>query len=182
MQNLTTKQQTIIANITNEFARINEEKNNRPKGSLFDIDSLLCQKESDIEDRQQIEVNNLLYEEMLKSAMQDDMKKLNDDLNEYGLAAYIPINWKIDGNSFVIDTIKRRDNSGYNSSNSIDLRYRLEYAWISFESKISPISKYSEKYKIGCYVTSNTERFYNSINEFAKDTIVIDKIKQLLNK
>lgn len=182
MQNLTEKQETIIANIMNEFAKINEEKNNRPKGSLFDIDDFLYQKESDIEDRQQIEVNNLLCEEILNSAMQDDMKKLNDDLNEYGLAAYIPINWKIDGNSFIIDTIKRRDNSGYNSDNSIALRYRLEYSWISFKSRISSIEKKSEKYKIGCYVTPNTERFYNSINEFAKDTIVIEKIKILLNK
>jgi hypothetical protein len=182
MKNLTEKQELILAEITNEFVKINEEKKNRPKGSLFDIDGLLSQKESDIEDRQQIEVNNLLYEEMLKSAMQDDMNKLNDDLNEYGLCAYIPINWKKDGNSFVIDTIKRKDDSGYHSESSIDLRYKLEYAWISFESGISSIEKKSQKYKLSCYVFSNTERFYNNINEFAKDTIIIDKIKKLLNK
>ena len=182
MKNLTEKQQTIIADITNEFIKINEEKNNRPKGSLFDIDGLLCQKESDIEDRQQIQVNNLLFEEMLKSTMQRDMEKLNEDLNEYELCAFIPINWDIEGSSFVIDTIKRRNDSGYHSDNSIDLRYRLEYKWISFESRISSIDKKSEKYQIGCYVTPNTQRFYSSIEEFAKDTIVIEKIKKLLNK
>jgi hypothetical protein len=62
------------------------------------------------------------------------------------------------------------------------LRYKLEYAWISFESGISSIEKKSQKYKLSCYVFSNTERFYNNINDFAKDTIVIDKIKRLLNK
>ena len=43
MKNLTDKQQTILADITNEFIKINEEKKNRPKGSLFDIDGLLGQ-------------------------------------------------------------------------------------------------------------------------------------------
>jgi hypothetical protein len=182
MKNLTEKQELILAEITNEFVKINEEKKNRPKGSLFDIDGLLSQKESDIEDRQQIEVKNLLFEQMLKSAMQRDMEKLNEDLNEYGLSAFIPKNWDKNGNSFVIDTIKQKEDSGYNSSNSIDLRYRLESMWVSFDSRISSIDKKSEKYRIGCYVTSNTERFYNSIEEFAKDTIVIEKIKKLLNK
>jgi len=38
MNNLTENQQKIITNIITEFSKINEEKNNKPKGKLFDID------------------------------------------------------------------------------------------------------------------------------------------------
>jgi hypothetical protein len=182
MNNLTEKQQTIINNIMSEFSKINEEKNNRPKGKLFDIDGLLGQKEADTEQRYQIQLDNQFYEEMLKEIMKNDMEELNIDLKELGLTTFIPYNWDKNGNSFCIDTIYQKENSGYYSDDSIKLSYQLKSKAISFESRIPSIPQKSKEYKIGCYVTPNNETLYSNIEEFAEDKPIIEKIKRLINK
>lgn len=181
MNNLTEKQKMIIANITSEFAKINEEKNNRPKGKLFDIDGLLGQKQADMEQRYQIELDNQFYEEMLKEIMKNDMEELNIDLKELGLTTFIPHNWDKNGNSFCIDTIYQKENSGYHSDNSIRLSYQLKNKYVSFESRIPSIEQKIKEYQIGCYNTSNYETLYSNIEEFAADKSVIEKIKRLIN-
>lgn len=182
MNNLTEKQKMIIANITNEFSKINEEKNNRPKGTLFDIEGLLGQKQADMEQRYQIELDNQFYEKMLKEIMKNDMEELNIDLKELGLTTFIPKTWDQDGNSFIIDTIYQKENSGYHSDDSIRLSYQLKNKYVSFESRIPCIEQKSKEYKIGCYVTPNNETLYSNIEEFAEDTRIIEKIKRLINK
>jgi hypothetical protein len=182
MNNLTEKQQTIITNIISEFSKINEEKNNRPKGTLFDIDGLLGQKEADIEQRYQIQLDNEFYEEMLKDIVKNDMEQLNVDLEGLGLTTFIPKTWDQYGTIFCIDTIYQKEKWGIYTDETIRLSYQLEYEIVSFESRIASISKKSKQFKIGCYVNSSTERFYSSIEEFAADKTIIEKIKRLINK
>jgi hypothetical protein len=182
MNNLTEKQQTIINNIMSEFSKINEEKNNRPKGKLFDIDGLLGQKQADTEQRYQIELDNQFYEEMLKEIMKNDMEELNFDLKELGLTTFIPKNWDKNGNSFCIDTIYQKENSGYHSDYSIRLSYKLKNKYVSFESRIPSIEQKIKEYQIGCYNNPNYETLYSNIEEFAEDKPIIEKIKRLINK
>jgi hypothetical protein len=181
MNNLTDKQKMIIANITSEFAKINEEKNNRPKGTLFDIEGLLGQRDADIEEKYQIQLDNEFYEKMLKEIMKNDMEELNVDLKELGLTTFIPKIWDQDGNSFIIDTIHQKEKWGSYTDNSIKLTYQLKSKEISFESRIPRIEQKSKEYQIGCYVNSHTERFYSNIEEFAAHKPVIEKIKRLIN-
>jgi hypothetical protein len=182
MKNLTEKQQKIIAEITSEFIKINEEKKNRPKGSLFDIDGLLGQRDADIEEKYQIELDNQFYEEMLKDIIKNDMEQLNVDLKELGLTTFVPELWGKNGNSFCIDTIYQKENRKHYSDDSIILRYRLKYKAVSFESRIPSIEQKIKEFEIGCYVNPNSERFYSSIEEFAADKTIIEKIKRLINK
>jgi hypothetical protein len=181
MNNLTEKQQTIINNIMSEFSKINEEKNNRPKGKLFDIDGLLGQKQADTEQRYQIELDNQFYEEMLKEIMKNDMEELNVDLKELGLTTFIPKTWDQNGNSFVIDTIYQKEKWESYSDDSIRLNYRLKSKGISFESMIPRIEQKLKEFQIGSYAYLNTERYYSNIEEFAADTRIIEKIKKLIN-
>jgi len=107
---------------------------------------------------------------------------LNIDLKELGLTTFIPYNWDKNGNSFCIDTIYQKENSGYYSDDSIKLSYQLKSKAISFESRIPSIPQKSKEYKIGCYVTPNNETLYSNIEEFAEDKPIIEKIKRLINK
>lgn len=182
MKNLTEKQQRIIAEITSEFIKINEEKKNRPKGILFDIDGLLGQRDADIEERYQIELDNQFYEEMLKDIVKNDMEQLNIDLEELGLTTFIPTTWNQDGTTFCIDTIYQKEKWGIYTDDTIRLSYQLKYKAVSFESRIPSIGQKTKEFQIGCYVNSNTERFYSSIEEFAADKTIIEKIKRLINK
>ena len=182
MNNLTEKQQTIINNIMSEFSKINEEKNNRPKGKLFDIDGLLGQKEADTEQRYQIQLDNQFYEEMLKDIIENDMDQLNLDLKELGLATYIPKTWNQDGDSFIIDTINQKEKWGSYTDDSIKLNYLLKSEYVSFESRIPDISQKSKEFQIWCYINSSIQRSYSNIEEFAADKSIIEKIKRLINK
>lgn len=176
MKNLTEKQQTIIADITKEFIKINEEKKKRPKGSFFDIDGLLGQREADIEERYQIERNNEFYDEILKTKIQEDMDSLNIDLKELGLRAWQPLTWAIWVRGFVIDTIENFERD-YHFDKNIIVKYRLFTKTKIFKSGISYIEESSNKHNIEC-----RSKFYCNLEEFAKDTNVIDNIKVLINK
>lgn len=176
MNNLTENQQKIITNIITEFSKINEEKNNKPKGKLFDIDGLLGQRDADIEERYQIELNNKFYDEILQTNIELDMETLNLDLKELGLRAFRPINWSEWVRGYVIDTIERFD-YGYQGEDSISVKYTLLSTPKFFKSGISYIMECKNQHNIEfCnYSVANIE-------EFAKHHKTIDKIKTLINK
>jgi len=182
MNNLTEKQNKLIEEITNEFTKINEQKKPMSKGNLFDVVGLLGQKEADLEQRCQIELDNQFYGEMLISIIDKDMEILNVELKELGLCVFKPNNWRDSARAYVIDKTHYRDVRGYASENAIKLDYRLDSKYVAFESKIGGIDQKTKEYKISSYVTPNTERFYNNIEEFSKDTLIIEKIKRLINQ
>lgn len=175
MNNLTEKQQLIISDITNEFTKINEEKKNRPKGGLFDIDGLLGQREADIEERYQIERNNEFYDEILTAKISEDMDTLNIDLKELGLRAFRPSNWSSWVRGYVIDTIRNFER-GFEGDNKIKLQYRLFTKTKYFESDISYIEESLNKHNI-----ESCSKFFNNLEEFAKSTNTIGGIKKLIN-
>ena len=176
MKNLTEKQQTIIANITNEFAKINEEKKNRPKGGLFDIDGLLGQREADIEERYQIERNNEFYDEILQTQIKEDMDVLNIDLRQLGLRAWQPSTWGKWVRGFVIDTIENFERD-YHFGENINVKYLIINKSKSFESGIPYIQECENKHKIEC-----NNYHYSNIKSFATHNEVIYNIKKLINK
>lgn len=180
MQNLTNKQQNIILQITNEFTRINEQKALPLNSNLFDIDSLLSQRDSDIEDRSQIEFDNLYYDELLSSIIEQDIEKINLSLVSIGLCCFTPSHWHQTGKTFVIDTLYQKSKGTY-GDNKIAFEYKLITKEIRFNSRLSPIDKKSNEYVICSYVSSNTEAKFKSIEEFAKDERIIDKLKNLIN-
>ena len=177
MENLTEKQNQIIANITSEFAKINEEKKNRPMGGLFDIDGLLGQREADIEEKYQIERNNEFYDEILQEKIKKDMDILNNDLKQLGLRAWQPTTWSEWVRGFVIDIIENFERDYYSSHESIVLKYRLLNTTKYFESGISYISECQNKHNI-----ESCSFMFDNIEEFAKNKNVIEKIKKLINK
>lgn len=176
MKNLTEKQEIIIADITNEFIKINEEKNNRPKGGLFDINGLLGQREADIEERFQIERNNRFYDEILKTKIKEDMDMLNIDLRELGLRAWQPLTWASWVRGFVIDTINNFERD-YHFGENIKIDYRLITKSKSFESGISYIDEFENQHKI---MWNNYS--YTNIKEVARHNMIINNIKKLINK
>ena len=182
MNKLTERQNKLIEEIANEFTKINEQKKPMSKGNLFDVAGLLGQKEADLEQKHQIALDNLFYDEMLISIIEKDMEILNVELKELGLCVFKPKNWGDWVRGYVIDQTYFRDNSGYASDCAIKLDYRLDTKYVSFESKIGGIDQKNKEYKISSYVTPNTERFYTNIEEFSKDTLIIEKIKRLINQ
>lgn len=180
MKNLTEKQEQIIAEITSEFLKINTEKASKPVGSLFDIDAIVGQREADIEERYQIHLDNEFFKEYLTEVVKNDMDKLNEDLKPLGLVSYKPKNWH-EGTHFVIDTFQQSAN-GYTSDNSLRLSYRLKSKSVCFKSNIESINQYSKEYEIGSYIYSHIERKWANIEDFAKDSSVIDRIKKLYNQ
>ena len=176
MKKLTEKQQTIIADITSQFIKINEENNNRPKGKLFDIDGLLGQRDADIEEKYQIELNNKFYDEILQTNIEEDIETLNLDLKELGLRAFRPINWSEWVRGYVIDTIATFD-YGYQGEDSISVKYTLLSNPKFFKSGISYIMECKNQHNIEFCNYSVT-----NIEDFAKHHKTIDKIKTLINK
>jgi hypothetical protein len=176
MKNLTEKQQTLIADITNEFIKINEEKKNRPKGGLFDINGLLGQREADIEERYQIERNNEFFDEILQTQIQEDIDILNIDLRQLGLRAWRPLTWADWVRGFVIDTIENFERD-YHFDKNICVKYIFIKKTKSFESGISYIEEFENKHKIEW-----NNYHYSTIKSFATHKDVIDKIKTLINK
>lgn len=176
MKNLTEKQETILAQITSEFIKINEEKKNRPKGSLFDIDGLLGQREADIEERYQIERNNEFYDEILQTQIQEDIDVLNIDLRQLGLRAWRPLTWAKWVRGFVIDTIENFERD-YHYGENISIKYILINKTKSFKSGISSIDEFENAHKI----MWNNYR-YSSIKSLAQSEEIIYNIKKLINK
>ena len=177
MKNLTEKQETILAQITSEFIKINEEKKNRPKGSLFDIDGLLGQREADIEERYQIERNNEFYDEILQTNIQLDMDMLNIDLKELGLRAWRPSSYSKWVRGYVIDTMENFERGYDNYSENIKLTYRLISKSKHFKSGISCITECENKHNI-----ESCDFYFDNIESFSKYHRIIDRIKKLINK
>jgi hypothetical protein len=88
MANLTEKQQTIIADITNEFIRVNADKKPIKKGALLRIDELVQQRDIDIENRYEIELYNKSMFNDFVSFVDDTIDTLNNELIDYGLKSF----------------------------------------------------------------------------------------------
>jgi hypothetical protein len=169
MKNLTEKQQTIIADITNEFVKINEEKSKRKKGGLIDLDSLLLERESDLDLRKSIELNNRINLDKLNQILNDDADKLNEDLADYNLIARIE---KKNAYFIVIEELTRANK---NVDNSIWINYTQYMNHINFKSKIEGIYK-----KEGYYIAYGSLT-YKSIEDFVKSEYFIENLRKLIN-
>jgi uncharacterized FlaG/YvyC family protein len=181
MKNLTEKQQTIIAEITSEFAKINQEKATRKTGGLLDVDTLLFERDQDIEWRKKIEIENRIAKEKFMDAVKRDMDRLNEDLKHLKLYADYP--YDDDKNRFCIDIIDRKFRSGkkmdlLNCKDILSFEYTQDYKNIGFKSNIDTIYKYLDTYKIKFYYNS-TE--HTNIESALKDEFAERWIKRLIN-
>jgi hypothetical protein len=181
MKNLTEKQQTIIAEITSEFVKINEEKATRKIGGLLDVDTLLFERDRDIEYRKQIEIENRIAKEKFHNVVKSDMDRLNEDLQHLKLYADYPYD---DKNRFCIDIIDRQFKNGrkmdmINCKDILSFEYTQDRKHIGFKSEIDNISKLLDTYKIIFYYGSYE---HTNIESALKDDFAQRYIKNLINK
>ena len=169
MKNLTDKQQTIIAEITNEFVKINEEKNKRKKGTLIDIDTLLSERDKDLELKRDIQLMNGINFEKFNQIINDDVDKLNEDLADFNLIARIDTKQT---NFIVIEELTRANK---NLDTSIWIKYSQYMNHINFKSKIEGIWQ-----KKGYYI-EYANVTYKSIENFVKDEYFNEKLRILIN-
>jgi len=153
MANLTEKQQTIIADITNEFIRVNAEKKPIKKGTLLRIDELVQQRDIDIENRYEIELYNKSMFVDFVSLVDDAIDTLNNELIDYGLKAFRfkgeNVNQNLQYLYFFIDLIDNANTTiqGNGSSNNfskyhIRLVAKNKLVSLGFKSGIPSIYKY----------------------------------------
>jgi hypothetical protein len=167
MKNLTEKQQTIIADITNEFVKINEEKSKRKKGSLIDIDALLFERNRDLELKKNIELMNRINSDKFNQRINDDVIKLNEDLVDFNLVA------KQEENYIIIDEPCRPKSK---VNNSIYIKYRKEHIYKTFKSQIEGIYLITDEFSI-----EGTNNIYASIEEYIKESNFNGSLRTLIN-
>jgi hypothetical protein len=153
MTNLTEKQQTIIADITNEFIRVNAEKKPIKKGALLRIDELVQQRDIDIENRYEIELYNKSMFVDFVSLVDDAIDTLNNELIDYGLKSFRfkgeNVKQNLEYMYFYIDFIDNANTTiqGNGSSNNFSKYYirlvaKNKLVSVGFKSGISSIYKY----------------------------------------
>lgn len=183
MNNLTEKQELIIAEITNEFNKINEEKKKSNKGGLLKLNELVEQKDNDLESRKIIELNNEACFKNFLCIVDDSIEKLNDELLDYGLKAYkLPKNYtaqsSLNGIYFYIDLISY-SNGEKSSKYGIRIKAENEVVYQTFKSNIEGIQKYVNfrGFKLeGSYTFA-----YKNIEEFVEKSSVRNNINYLLH-
>ena len=176
MKNLTEKQQTIIADITNEFIKINQEKATRKIGGLLDVNALLFQRDEDMEWRKQIEIENRIAQEKFYDLIKSDMDRLNEDLQHLNLYADYPYN--DDKKRYCINVIGRKmDLINYNDI--LTFEYTQHWKYVDFKSNIDGISKKLDTYKIKFFHSSAE---HSNIESALKDDFAQRWIKKLINK
>jgi hypothetical protein len=168
MKNLTEKQELILAEITNEFVKINEEKSKRKKGTLIDIDALLLERESDLDLRKSIELTNRINFGKFNQRLNDDADKLNEDLADFNLVARID---ESKGN-IIIETKPIG-----NQNKSIWIKYYKVHSYITFKSQIDGIYKVTDNY----YIELGGNVTYKSIEDVVKSPNFNDRLRQLIN-
>ena len=176
MKNLTEKQQTIIADITNEFIKINQEKATRKIGGLLDVNALLFQRDEDMEWRKQIEIENKINNEKFLNAIKTDMDRLNEDLQYINL--YADYCYTDNKKRYGINIIGRAMNL-IDFKDILEIEYSQDYKCIGFKSEIGTIYKYLDTYTIQFYYGGHK---HNNIESALKDDLAERKIKNLLNK
>jgi hypothetical protein len=169
MKNLTDKQQTIIADITTEFVKINEEKSKRKKGGLIDIDALLLERESDLDLRKSIELTNRINFGKFNQRLNDDANKLNEDLADFNLVARIDES----KGDIVIETLKPIENR----NKYIWIKYYKVHSYINFKSQIEGIYKVTDSY----YIELGGNATYKSIEDVVKSENFNSKLRELIN-
>lgn len=175
MKNLTEKQQTIIAEITSEFAKINQEKATRKIGGLLDVDMLLFERDRDIEYRRQIEIENRIAKEKFHNVVKSDMDRLNEDLQH--LKLYADYLYDDDKKRYGINTIGRAMNL-IDFKDILSFEYTQDKKHISFKSEIGNIYKFLDTYEIMFYYNSNK---HTNIESALKDDFAQRYIKNLIN-
>jgi hypothetical protein len=169
MENLTDKQQHIIKEITSEFIKINEEKSKRKKGLLIDIDTLLLEREKDLELRKDIILMNGIELDKLNQILCNDTDKLNEDLADFNLIARID---KENAFHIVIEELKRANEK---MKKSIWIRYNQYMNDINFKSEIDGVWQ-----KKGYYISYGNAN-YKSIEDFVKNESFIENLRKLIN-
>jgi hypothetical protein len=175
MKNLTEKQQTIIAEITSEFVKINQEKATRKIGGLLDVDTLLFERDRDIEYRRQIEIENRIAKEKFHNVVKSDMDRLNEDLQH--LKLYADYLYDDDKKQYGINTIGRAMNL-IDFKDILSFEYTQDYKNIGFKSEIGTIYKYLDTYTIKFYYDSTK---HTNIESALKDEFAERWIKRLIN-
>jgi hypothetical protein len=176
MKNLTEKQQTIIAEITSEFAKINEEKATRKIGGLIDVDTLLFERDKDIEYRKQIEIENKIAKEKFYDTIKNHIDRLNEDLQYLNLYAdYCYTDCKT---RYGINIIGRAMNL-IDFKDILTFEYTQDKKHICFKSEIGNIYKLLDTYEITFYYNSTK---HTCIESALKDDFTQRYIKNLINK
>lgn len=176
MKNLTEKQETILAEITNEFIKINEEKATRKRGGLLDVDELLTQRDNDRERKKQIEIENKIAKEKFYNAIKTDIDRLNEDLQHINL--YADYCYTDDKKRYGINIIGRAMNL-IDFKDILSFEYTQDYKHIGFKSEIGTIYKFLDTYTINFYYGSTR---HNNIESALKSEHAERYIKNLLNQ
>jgi hypothetical protein len=169
MKNLTENQELLLAEITNEFLKINQEKATRKIGGLLDVDTLLFERDMDIEYRNQIEIENKIAKEKFNNVLKSDMDRLNEDLDNFNLIARIDTKT---ANFIVIEELTKVNK---NLDTSIWIKYSQYMNYINFKSKIEGIWQ-----KKGFYI-EYANVTYKSIEDFVKNEYFNEKLRILIN-
>jgi hypothetical protein len=176
MKNLTEKQQTIIAEITNEFLKINQEKATRKIGGLLDVDTLLFERDKDIEYRKQIQIENKIVKEKFYDTIKSHIDRLNEDLQYLNL--YADYCYEDDKTRYGINIIGLPMNL-VDYKDILKFEYKQDYKHIGFKSEIGTIYKYLDTYEITFYYNSTK---HTCIESALKDDFAQRYIKNLINK
>ncbi len=175
MKNLTQKQETILAEITNEFIKINEEKATRKIGGLIDVDTLLFERDKDIEYQKQIKIENRIAKEKFYNVVKNHIDRLNEDLQHLNL--YADYCYTDDKNRYGINIIGRAMNL-IDFKDILTFEYTQDKKYIDFKSEIGAINKLLDTYQISFYYNSNK---HTNIESALKDDFAQRYIKNLIN-
>jgi hypothetical protein len=169
MENLTPKQNEIISNLVNEFAKINDHA----IGSADNIFAHLCDEVEKDEIRiREIGASNIAIREAMNLQMAEDNKKYGDMLREIGLEL---LPYKDHDNYFQI----RHQNgscigNGYHDGNALVWKYEMRSDYETILGRSYLKLKGFKVYFNGCY--------FNDVNEVFDMYIFKKHLKTLLAK
>ena len=179
MNKLTNKQQDILNEITNEFTKINEERQ-KPKGkSLLGLEDMLDQRNKDLEKLEEIKAINKARKETYKQIVIDAIDKLNEELGSHGLACKY-----IDGYSMFrfgigLDTEKYH----------YEIMVNFDYGTINVEFESDINGGYASMvggikgFGVAPYGASWTIVYYDTIEQFVANSQELKQaLKRLLNE
>ena len=161
-QNLTTKQLTIIDQLTAEFVKLNtipEKKN-----SLIDFGTIIQSVQSEDNFEKQCKLEENAFTNMVLAQRKVDAESLNDDLRELGLTTFIRPNYW----GFYIIPIGSTLDEAYHDYVEIKVDYKTSH---NFERKLNKLTRnISAKYCVGIQTRnySYSDRYFATFQEFLK--------------
>jgi hypothetical protein len=141
MNQLTQNQQDIITQITNEFNKINDDYKTY-EGGLIDLSPLIKELNADKIRRSEIELQNTINTNIFLDNVDNDIKRMNDDLVKYDLVAYKKWTSRIR-----ITTLKQFKKYYIEATDYVDISCQQKSDEIYFDSKITYIAKLDTSYK-----------------------------------